>query len=78
MSHYFTTQIPLPTRVGTIDTRQATDKDAFSLQEALHHEHAIEVPVKCLEGRLYVRISAHVYNTIDEYRRLGKAIKSFV
>jgi selenocysteine lyase/cysteine desulfurase len=46
-------------------------------QEILHHEHAIEVPVKCLEGRLYVRVSAHIYNTIDQYQHLARVIRSF-
>lgn len=46
-----------------------------ALQELLHHAHRIEVPVKCLEGRLYVRLSAHVYNHLEEYARLATAIR---
>ena len=56
--------------------RNATDTDAFQLQEKLHHEYRIEVPVKCLEGRLYVRISAHVYNSIEEYEYLGETLRT--
>ena len=52
-----------------------TDVQAFQLQELLHHDHQIEVPVKCLEGRLYVRISCHVYNYIEEYKRLSTVIQ---
>ena len=44
----------------------------------LHFEHGIEVPIKCLEGRLYTRISAHVYNTIDEYEKLAMVIKKLI
>jgi len=44
-------------------------------QELLHHTHRIEVPVKCLEGKLYVRLSAHVYNYLDEYTKLASVIK---
>lgn len=45
-------------------------------QELLHHAHRIEVPVKCLEGRLYVRLSAHLYNHLDQYIHLAKVIKA--
>ncbi len=31
--------------------------------------------MKCLEGRLYVRVSAHIYNSFDEYERLAAVIK---
>ena len=48
------------------------------MQEILHHRFSIEVPVKCLEGRVYVRISAHVYNIIEDYKKLALAIKSLV
>ena len=51
-----------------------TDSEAFYLQERLHHEHHIEVPVKCLEGRLYVRISAHIYNRLEQYQHLAEAV----
>lgn len=44
------------------------------LQDALHMRYAIEVPIKKLYNRLYVRISAHVYNTRDEYARLADAV----
>eukprot|EP01038_Epipyxis_sp_PR26KG_P007814 gene7814-10615_t len=65
--------IPLPVKVGTIrDTRLGmTDDYAFQLQEHLHHNHKIEVPIKCLEGRLFVRISSHIYNSIDQYQELS-------
>jgi isopenicillin-N epimerase len=53
---------------------QATSRDAKSVQDMLHFRHAIEVPVKCMEGNLYVRISAHVYNELEDYERLGRAI----
>jgi hypothetical protein len=48
------------------------------LQEILHHEHHIEVPVKCLEGRLYVRLSAHVHNSLDQYERLAQVVKGMM
>jgi selenocysteine lyase/cysteine desulfurase len=60
--------------LGINTTKDTTDKEAFQLQELLHHEYNIEVPIKCLHGRLYIRISAHIYNTIDDYARLANVI----
>ena len=45
------------------------------LQELLHHDHRIEVPIKCIDGRLFVRLSAHVHNHPDQYRALAHAVK---
>lgn len=36
---------------------RATSADAKWLQDTLHYQHRIECPVKCVGGRLYVRIS---------------------
>ena len=30
--------------------------------------------MKCVSGKLYVRISAHVYNTLDDYKSLADAV----
>lgn len=46
---------------------------AEAVQNALFRRR-IEVPVKALSGRLYVRISAHIYNVIEEYEVLRDAI----
>ncbi|CCW62446.1 unnamed protein product [Phytomonas sp. EM1] len=46
------------------------------IQDLLHDFYKIEVPVKCVEGRLYVRISAFVYNTPEEYVYLRESILS--
>ena len=42
--------------------RPATSTDAKMVQDALHNDYNVECPVKCVGGKLYVRISAHVYN----------------
>lgn len=44
----------------------------------LHFQHQIEVPIKCIGGCLYARISAHVYNTPEDYERLASAIKKLM
>ncbi len=36
----------------------------------------LEVPVKVFSGKLYVRISAHLYNTLDEYKILSDLVLS--
>ena len=69
--------VPLPDRVNGISTyRGCSDKDAFQLQNLLYSQN-IEVPVKCIEGRLYLRLSCHIYNTIDQYHYLAKVVSTF-
>ena len=46
------------------------------LQDALHNEWKIECPVKSIEGKLYVRISCHVYNRPADYVHLSYAVLS--
>jgi selenocysteine lyase/cysteine desulfurase len=33
------------------------------------------VPIKTIQGSLYVRISTHVYNTLQEYGKLADAVQ---
>ena len=66
--------VPLPALVAGTPTTGCTDKQAFQVQEWLHHKHRIEAPVKCVQGRLFVRISAHVYNSLDDYRHLARIV----
>lgn len=71
------TLVPLPDFVqGQYLRSGCTDNDAFALQELLHHEYRVEVPVKCIQGRVYVRLSAHIYNSIEDFERLVKIINS--
>eukprot|EP00241_Pyramimonas_parkeae_P015782 CAMPEP_0114311158 /NCGR_PEP_ID=MMETSP0059-20121206/19663_1 /TAXON_ID=36894 /ORGANISM="Pyramimonas parkeae, Strain CCMP726" /LENGTH=496 /DNA_ID=CAMNT_0001435289 /DNA_START=134 /DNA_END=1624 /DNA_ORIENTATION=- len=51
----------------------ATSDSACTLQNMLY-ERRIECPVKCIDGTLYVRISVHIYNDLDDYKVLGDAI----
>ena len=52
----------------------STPEDAARLHDRLIDEHAIEVPVLALGGNLWVRISAQVYNEIEDYARLAQAV----
>jgi isopenicillin-N epimerase len=51
-----------------------TADDAGALNLALRTRHAIEVPVACIDGVLWVRISAQVYNHMADYERLRDVI----
>ena len=52
----------------------ATSAIAKQIQDTLHYDYCIEVPVKVIHGKLYVRISAHIYNNIHDYESLGHAV----
>jgi len=51
-----------------------TLEQAKELHDALWHRHRIEVPVFPFEDRCWLRISAHVYNDLDQYDRLAGAV----
>lgn len=37
-----------------------------------------QVPVACMEGKLWVRISAQYYNTLEDYQALADAVRDLV
>ena len=49
----------------------ATREAAAAIHDRLWDEHRIEAPVMPFGQHLWVRISAQVYNSIDDYRRLA-------
>ena len=52
----------------------AAKESAQALHLALRDQYVVEVPISFWEGRLWLRISAQVYNTIDDYKALADAI----
>ena len=52
-----------------------TSMDAKRLQDFLF-DNNIEVPIKAINGTLYTRVSCHIYNTIEEFDRLGKVLST--
>jgi len=50
-----------------------TSTEAKIIQDALH-DSGIEVPVKAVQGHLYVRTSAHVYNELEDYYKLMNGV----
>lgn len=68
-----------PDGVFGIDTAESVSNDSADakfIQDRLHEDFRIEVPIKCVDGQLYVRLSAHVYNTLSDYQTLARAIRS--
>ena len=64
--------VPLPDRLGS------TAADAATLRDALLFQDRIEVQVHAASGRLWARISAQVYNTMDDVDRLASAVAARV
>ena len=59
-----------------IQSSPSTSTHAKMVQDFLY-DNFIEVPIKCIRGVLYARISCHVYNEIHEYQRLADTVLQF-
>ncbi len=64
--------IPLPERAGR------TREQAATLRDALLFEDRIEVPIHAWRERLWVRVSAQVYNDLRDVERLAEALAARV
>jgi len=60
---------------------RCTSGHSKMIQDALHHDFSIEVPAKTLPGplggedsRTYLRVSAFVYNTFEDFEALAEAV----
>jgi isopenicillin-N epimerase len=62
--------LPLPEAMGT------TAEDAERLRDALLFEDHIEVPVNARDGRLWLRVSAQIYNELADVERLAQALEA--
>lgn len=51
-----------------------TPAHAAALNKLLREQYLTEVPVACVAGSLWVRISAQIYNSLDDYRPLANAV----
>jgi isopenicillin-N epimerase len=53
----------------------ATDEGRAQLEADLQNRHRIVVnPAFAHEGRIWVRITAQIYNCLEDYQKLGKAV----
>lgn len=66
--------IAVPTERGLAKGLPATPGAAAALHDRLWDDHRIEVPVTAFAGRLWVRVSAQIYNELEEYHRLAEAV----
>ena len=62
--------VPLPERLGS------TMEDANRLRDALLFEDRIEIQLHAWRDRLWVRVSAQVYNDLDDIERLAAAVEA--
>jgi isopenicillin-N epimerase len=65
------TLVPAPDGLGY----SANDKGRAHLEADLQDRHKIVVnPAFAYQGRIWIRIAAQIYNSIEDYQRLGKAV----
>jgi len=62
--------VPLPERLGS------SQDDAARLRDALLFEDRIEIQLHAWRDRLWVRVSAQVYNDIHDIERLASAVEA--
>jgi isopenicillin-N epimerase len=55
-------------------TDAATQENALRWRARLVAAHRVEVPIFVIDGRMWVRISGQVYNTLNDYRALAEAM----
>ncbi|WP_299429505.1 aminotransferase class V-fold PLP-dependent enzyme [uncultured Meiothermus sp.] len=63
--------VPLPRTLG-----QSRD-EAARLQYALLYDYGLEAPILSMGERLWVRVSAQVYNDLEDIERFARAIASY-
>ncbi|KAK3234758.1 hypothetical protein CYMTET_55001 [Cymbomonas tetramitiformis] len=61
---------------GITEDEEAFPAHAKFVQDTLFHTYKVEVPVKVAAGKLYLRISAHVYNQKVDYKAVSSAIST--
>ena len=59
---------------GSPGRRGPTPADAAALNLLLRERYSIEVPVACVSGVLFTRISAQIYNSMQDYERLRDVV----
>ncbi len=67
----FTSMVTLPLPIDEVGTAEGVHR----WRAKLLSEHNIEVPIHLINGGLWVRISAQVYNEMSDYEALAKVFK---
>ena len=52
--------------------------DRAALQDALWRQHGIEVPIVDWKGHRFIRVSCHLYNTLEQIDRLVAALRQLL
>jgi isopenicillin-N epimerase len=62
--------------IGSLATVPLSEGSYVELQDALLEKFGIEVPIVPYPAtpKRLVRISAQIYNTLDQYEKLGRAL----
>ncbi|KAL8614546.1 hypothetical protein ACOMHN_049846 [Nucella lapillus] len=68
------TLVELPKALHPAQGEEVDYAAAEQIQNRLYHEFNIEVPVKALQGKLYVRVSAHLHTSYEDVDKLETAI----
>ncbi len=61
--------------LASFDLGPGTPAEALALHDALIDEHGIELPVMPVKGRMLLRISAQIFNCLEDYQRLAEALE---
>lgn len=64
--------VPLPAGIAS------TQEEAWALQDRIGEEAAVEVAVTTHAGQGFLRVSAHVYNSLSDYRRLAEQLPALL
>src|SRR5271163_3293439 len=65
---------PLPAISGF----SATEVDRAKIQATLWEDHRIACPCILFGGRLHVRVCAQIYNEIEDYEKLARAVSGWI
>jgi isopenicillin-N epimerase len=57
-------------------TGTATRESGLAIRARLLDEHKVQVPINALGGRYWARISAQIYNEMEDYERLARAVRT--
>ncbi|XP_067946046.1 uncharacterized protein [Watersipora subatra] len=68
--------VKLPARLNDETWKPAEGVKKDLIADCLYFKHKIEVPIRQVDGILYVRISCHIYNKLSDYEKLSAAILS--
>ncbi|XP_033730037.1 putative L-cysteine desulfhydrase 1 [Pecten maximus] len=63
-------------RLPEINGVGTSEEDANSLMDILFLDYNIDTSLKSVQNQLYVRLSAQIYNCLDDYKKFGEAILS--